>query len=77
MAISIPPKDRPEWAKIISGDIEHPYRNYVLQTKIHQLHKEIGYKKITMNQAVDDLYSLCLKYALAVQPDFKQIFKTW
>ena len=77
MAITIPSKGRVEWKKIITGEIEHKYRNYVLQTKIHQLRKEISYNKITINKAIDDLYELCSKYARAVQVDFKQIFKTW
>lgn len=75
--ITIPPKDRAEWRKIITGEIEHEYKNYVLQAKIHQMRKDLSYKKITINHATDELYELCLKYALAVQLDCKQIFKNW
>ena len=77
MAITIPEKNRAEWKKIITGEIEHKYKNYVLQTKIHQLRKDISYKKISIDDAINDLYELCSKYALAVRNDFKQIFKTW
>jgi len=75
--VSVPDKDRPEWRMMISGEIQHSYKNYVLQTKIHQLRKEIEQGRIDVVKAIDDLYSLCSKYALAVQRDFKQIFITW
>lgn len=74
---SIPPKTRPEWSKIISGDISHEFKNYVLQLSIYQMRKDISKGKITINRAVDDLYNLCNKYSLAVQSDLKAIFKTW
>lgn len=77
MTTIIPPKNRPEWRKIIIGEIEYKYKNYVLQTKIHQMRKDIKAEILTIEQAVDDLYDLCSKYALAVQTDFKEIFKTW
>ncbi len=77
MATAIPEKNRTEWKKIITGEIEHNYKNYVLQTKIHQIRKDISNGRISMDNAIDDLYELCFKYALAVQIDFKQIFKTW
>ena len=77
MAITIPPKNRAEWKQIITGEIEHKYKNYVLQTKIHQLRKDISSQKISIDNAVDNLYELCSKYALAVRNDLSQIFKTW
>ncbi|MEA2042324.1 MAG: hypothetical protein U9N85_07205 [Bacteroidota bacterium] len=77
MATTIPEKSRAEWKKIITGEIEHNYRNYVLQTKIHQMRKDVSKNKISIDNAIDDLYELCFKYALAVQIDFRQIFKTW
>lgn len=74
---TIPPRTRPEWAKIISGDISHEFKNYVLQLSIYQMRKDITKGKITITRAVDDLYNLCSKYSLAVQLDLKEIFKTW
>jgi hypothetical protein len=75
--ITIPPKTRPEWGKLITGQIEHQYQNYVLQTKTYQMHKDVKNGILSKEQAIDDLFTLCNKYALAVQNDFKQIFKTW
>ncbi len=76
-SISIPPKSRSEWRDMITGKIEHNYGNYVLQMKIHQAKKEVAAGTTPVNKAIDDIYELCSKYALAVQNDFKTIFKTW
>lgn len=77
MPVTIPPKSRPEWAKVITGELNHEFKNYVLQMKIYQMRKDIAAGKIQTETAVDTLYNLCTKYALAVQPDCKTIFKTW
>ena len=77
MAITIPPKNRIEWRQMVTGEIIYQFQNYVLQMQIHGAQKKIARKEITIERAIDDLYDLCQKYALAVQNDFKQIFKTW
>ncbi|MCX6271704.1 MAG: hypothetical protein NTU44_10880 [Bacteroidetes bacterium] len=77
MAVTIPGKSRPEWRKMISGEIEHEFNNYVLQKTIYQLRQEIFKRNLTYEKAIDQLYELCSKYALAVQIDFRQIFKSW
>jgi len=74
---SIPPKDRPEWEKMITGEIEHSYINYVLQARTYQMRKDIASGRLTIQEAIDELYKLSSKYSLAVQNDFKLIFKTW
>lgn len=73
----IPPITRPEWTKLITGDIQYEFKNYVLQLRIYQLRKDISYGRTNIDKAVKDLYDLCLKYSLAVQADFVEIFKTW
>jgi len=78
MAVTIPNKNRPEWEKIIlSNGGEYNYSNYVLQVQIAKLHNEVKANKLSINEAIESLYVLCSKYALAVQKDFTQIFKTW
>ena len=77
MANSIPCKDRPEWKQMIDGEIKIEYRNYVLQMQLTQMNKAIKNNQLTYGEAIDKLYALCSKYALAIQTDFKQIFKTW
>lgn len=77
MKITIPDKNRPEWTDIILGTKEYTYRNYVLQTNIHQLRREVVKEQKTIHQAIDELYELCSKYAIPVQLDFKNIFIKW
>ncbi|NIK72763.1 hypothetical protein FHS56_000249 [Thermonema lapsum] len=74
---SIPPKEREEWKKMITGEIEHNYRNFVLKLMLTQLRREVAFGMTTMPEAIDRLYQLCEKYSLAVQPDCKEIFKSW
>lgn len=76
-SLTIPPKDRAEWTKLVDGSLDHKFQNYVLQLRIYQMRKEIKSGAMTTEKAVDDLYQLCFKYALAVQPDMTAIFKTW
>ena len=74
---TIPPKNRIEWRQIVTGGIEHRYTNYVLQMKVHQARKDVASGKVMVNEAIDELFEICSKYALAVQTDCKVIFKTW
>lgn len=76
-SVTLPPKNRQEWQQMISGEINYRYSNFVLQMQLTQVQKDIKNKKITMEEAIDRIYELCSKYVLAVQTDFKQIFKTW
>ncbi len=74
MALTIPEKNNPKWRKILTGEIEHKYENYVFQTKIHQLRKDVKTEKVSIDDAVNDLYELCVKYATSIQTDLSQIF---
>lgn len=75
--VTIPPKSRPEWRKLITGEISHEFKNYVLQLRIYQMRKDIQRGKVSIESSIDELYELSSKYSLAVQADFKEIFKTW
>ncbi len=75
--ISIPPKNRSEWSQLVTGQIIYKFKNYVLQRKTAEYASKITNGQMTVGQAVDEFYDLCNKYALAVQIDFKEIFKTW
>ncbi|MBQ9212757.1 MAG: hypothetical protein IJ150_02285 [Bacteroidales bacterium] len=75
--ITVPPKTRIEWTKLISGEIDYKFKNYVLQIQIYQMRKDISMGRLTLSAAVDRLYALCQKYSLAVQEDCKAIFGKW
>ncbi len=73
----IPSKTRGEWAKMITGEITHQYRNFVLQMQISQARKDVQLGIISIDDAIEKIYSLCAKYKLAVRADLLTIFKTW
>ncbi len=74
---SIPPKNRIEWKKLISGDIQHKFKNFVLQLRVYQMQKDISMGRMEEDKALDELYLLCQKYSLVVQEDMQAIFKSW
>jgi len=75
--VTIPAKNRPEWKQIVSGELQHKYSNFVLQMKVHQASKDVSSGKVSADNAINEIYDICLKYSLAVQTDCKSIFKTW
>lgn len=75
--LKIPPKNRKEWEMMVTGEIDHQYKNYVLQMKIANARKNILENKETIESAIDSIYLLCKKYSYAVHSDFVQIFKEW
>ncbi|AFM03585.1 hypothetical protein Fleli_1147 [Bernardetia litoralis DSM 6794] len=74
---TIPSKERVEWEMLVTSQIEHKFSNFVLQLKSSEYRRKIAAKTLSIEEAIDELYELCSKYAIAVQEDFKQIFKTW
>jgi len=70
----IPTKDRPEWKSLLNPESKIVLNNFVLQMKITQAKKDIVKGKMTIEKAVDEIYSLCQKYALAVKHDMDMIF---
>lgn len=75
--LTIPPKSRMEWKQLVTGRLQVQFKNYVLQMKVEQAKQNVQNGKQTAEQAIDELYDLCEKYALAVQIDCQNIFKTW
>jgi len=73
----LPNVQRVEWKQLITGELEHEFRNYVLQVQLHQTKKDVRNGTVSVEQAVQNLYNLCSRFPLAVQTDFKQIFKAW
>lgn len=74
---TLPPKNRPEWEDLVKGKINHRFTNFTLQMKSADYSKKLSKGEITPQQAIDEIYSLCSKYILAVQQDMKAIFKEW
>jgi len=75
--IEIPPKTRNEWRLMVTGEIEHTYKNYVLQMKIANARKNVMENTESIENAIDSIFVLCQKYSYAVYSDFVEIFKEW
>jgi hypothetical protein len=72
--MDIPSIDRPEWLKLLKGEIEHTFKSYVFQLTLHQSRQDLKLGNITETQAVQKLYALCDKYKLATGKDIDVIF---
>lgn len=72
----IPDKNHSEWRGLIDGSIKHNFSNFVLQLKVNQLSKDYNKQKISLEEAVDEIYNLCSKYQLAVRSDLETIFNS-
>jgi len=71
---TIPEKTRKEWQDLLTGKINVKLENFVLQMKVDQTKRAIKNSKITMDEGVDSIYDICVKYALAVRKDMDTIF---
>jgi len=74
--IQIPSKDRKEWRDLLTGQINVPLKNFFFQMKITQAKKQVEKGKITVEDAVDEIYDLCVKFSKAknMDVDIQNIF---
>jgi len=70
----IPEKERKEWQDLLTGQINVELENFVLQMQIDQTKRAIKNAKITLEDGITKIHSLCEKYSLAVKADIKKIF---
>ncbi len=77
MKSTIPPIDRIEWKQLITGELVHPFSNFVLQIQIDQAKRELFWNTRSETESVKLLHALCDKYTLAVKKDMLAIFKEW
>jgi len=71
---TIPSKDRQEWRNLLEEGIEIKLTNFVLQMQVNQTKKAIKSASISMDEGVERIHDLCIKYALAVKNDIDTIF---
>lgn len=74
--IHIPPKERKEWRDLLTGQINVPLKNFFFQMKITQAKKQVKKAKVTVDDAVDEIYELCVKFSKAkyMDVDIQNIF---
>ena len=70
----LPDKGKPEWGKIITGEIKHNYSNYILQVTVFKLQKDYKLKLKTKEDAINRLYDICNKYQAITIKDINIIF---
>ncbi|NJK84618.1 MAG: hypothetical protein HC906_00170 [Bacteroidales bacterium] len=70
----VPDKKKPEWKDLITGNSNHKISSFSLQMKINSLRLVYQYGKITIDQAVEDLYQTCQKFERIYQHDIDTIF---
>ena len=71
----IPSKDRKEWRDIVTGELHFEFESFALQMKINQIKRFIEFGTKTIDDGVDELYTLCEKYSVATMKDIKRVFK--
>lgn len=74
MKAQIPSKDKIEWRQLIRGELEIQLTNFVLQMNVTQAIKDVKSNLVDLEEAIENIHSLCEKYSLAVQPDMRKIF---
>ena len=70
----IPKKNRPEWRKLLTGQLDVQIENFVLQMQVDNTRRAINSSKMTVEQGIDKIHELCVKYTLAVKSDMNTIF---
>lgn len=70
----IPSVERKEWAGLITGKDTVKLSCFSLKMKISSLN--MGYKTglMSLDEAIDDLHAMCLKYEKLFKEDIKRIF---
>lgn len=74
--VKIPPKERKEWAELLTGKLDVKLKNFFFQMKVTDARSKIISKQISLADAIDDIYNLCEKFHKAnnMPEDLKQIF---
>ncbi len=72
----IPDKNRSEWKELLSGQRKISCHNVFLQMKINQIKNLLEASHVTMDEALDEFYTLCTQFidAPGVEDDIKRIF---
>ena len=66
---AIPPKGRKEWRDLLTGKINVPLKNFFFQMKVTQAKNQVATGKISLDEAIDDIHALCIKFFKAKNMD--------
>jgi hypothetical protein len=70
----VPEKNRQEWRDLVTGNIEYKCSSFSLQMKINYLYQSYKNNFISIDDAVNDLYTMCVKYEKIYKEDLDSIF---
>lgn len=66
---SVPQKERKEWRDLLTGELNVPLKNFFLQMKVTQAKNQVATGKISLEEAVEDIHNLCVKFFKAKNMD--------
>ncbi len=70
----IPEINRPEWAELVKGKKKPEISSFSLQMKINSLNRNYKNGLLSLNEAINDLHNMCIKYEKIYQEDLQKIF---
>ena len=70
----IPDKNEPQWAELVQSKLEPELSSFSLKMKINSVRQHYKSGALGLNDAIDDLYSLCVKYEKIYADDLNNIF---
>ena len=70
----IPEKSNKEWERLVTGENQVTFSSFSLQMAVARLNLSYKNGKVSMQEAIDELYGMCNKYQLAMKNDVKKIF---
>lgn len=70
----VPEKSNGEWKKLITGENPIEFSSFALQMTVSRLAMSYKDGKVSMDDAVEELHKMCLKYKNAVSKDLMKIF---
>ena len=72
----IPNKKNKEWGDLIKNKIKPDLKSYSLKMQLNSIRQLYRFGKLSIDEAVNDLYDHCLKYEKIYTEDIKSIFNS-
>jgi len=74
--MKVPSKDRKEWRQLLKGELDISFNNFFYQAKILQARTEIERGKLSIDEAVEQIYDFTTQFCEAkhVSDDIEKIF---
>ena len=73
---NIPDIHKKEWRELVTGQLNVSLKNFFFQMKVTQTKELVNTGKLSVDEAVQDIYNLCVKFSKAknMAEDLKAIF---